>query len=73
MPTVMNFRQYSEEFLNYSRIERGLSNNSISAYTRDLQRFSDFIAHNSMDFLALQQEELDYFLIELNKIDLATS
>jgi integrase/recombinase XerD len=73
MPTVMNFRQYSEEFLNYSRIERGLSNNSISAYTRDLQRFSDFIAHNSMDFLALQQEELDDFLIELNKIDLATS
>jgi len=69
----MNFHQYSEEFLNYSRIERGLSNNSILAYTRDLQRFSDFISGKSIDFLALQQEELDSFLTELNKIKLATS
>ena len=73
MPTVMNFHQYSEEFLNYSRIERGLSNNSILAYTRDLQRFSDFISKKSIDFLALQQEDLDSFLTELNKIKLATS
>ena len=73
MPTVMNFHQYSEEFLNYSRIERGLSNNSILAYTRDLQRFSDFISEKSMDFLTLQSEELNEFLTELNKIELATS
>ena len=73
MPTVMNFHQYSEEFLNYSRIERGLSNNSISAYTRDLQRFSDFVSEKSIDFLTLQSEELNEFLTELNKIDLATS
>lgn len=73
MPTVMNFHQYSEEFLNYSRIERGLSNNSISAYSRDLQRFWDFISEKSIDFFTLQSEELNEFLTELNKIDLATS
>ena len=73
MHTVMNFHQYSEEFLNYSRIERGLSNNSISAYSRDLQRFWDFISEKSIDFFTLQSEELNEFLTELNKIDLATS
>ena len=73
MPTVMNFHQYSEEFLNYSRIERGLSNNSISAYSRDLQRFWDFISEKSIDFFTLQSEELNEFLTELNKIELATS
>ena len=73
MPTVMNFHQYSEEFLNYSRIERGLSNNSISAYSRDLQRFWDFISEKSIDFFTLQSEELNDFLTVLNKIELATS
>jgi integrase/recombinase XerD len=69
----MNLRQYSEEFLNFSRIERGLSNNSISAYTRDLQRFSEFLSKRSVEFTDFQQKELDEFIVELSNENLAAS
>ena len=73
MPTVMNFHKYSEEFLNFSRIERGLSNNSISAYSRDLQRFSEFLSSRSLDVIDFHQDSLDVFINELSKEDLAIS
>ena len=73
MPTVMNFHQYSEEFLNYSRIERGLSNNSISAYTRDLRRFYVFLSKRTVEIRDFQQKELDEFIIGLNEEKLAIS
>ena len=73
MPTVMNFHQYSEEFLNYSRIERGLSNNSISAYTRDLRRFYIFLSKRTVELRDFQQKELDEFIIGLNEEKLAIS
>lgn len=73
MPTVMNFHQYSEEFLNYSRIERGLSNNSISAYTRDLRRFHVFLSKRTVELRDFQQKELDEFIIGLNEEKLAIS
>jgi len=73
MPTVMNFHQYSEEFLNYSRIERGLSNNSISAYTRDLRRFYVFLSKRRVEIRDFQQKELDEFIIGLNEEKLAIS
>lgn len=73
MPTVMNFHKYSEEFLNFSRIERGLSNNSISAYSRDLQRFSEFLSSRSLDVIDFHQDSLDVFINELSKEGLAIS
>lgn len=73
MPTVMNFHKYSEEFLNFSRIERGLSNNSISAYSRDLQRFSEFLSSCSLDVMDFHQDSLDVFINELSKEGLAIS
>lgn len=69
----MNFHQYSEEFLNYSRIERGLSNNSISAYTRDLQRFSEFLSKRTVELRDFGQKELDEFIIGLTEDKLSTS
>ena len=69
----MNFHQSSDQFLNFSRIERGLSNNSLSAYTRDLQRFGDFLLQNSLDFRGFNQGHLDYFLGDLTSAGLATS
>ena len=73
MSTVMNFHKYSEEFLNFSRIERGLSNNSISAYSRDLQRFSEFLSSRSLDVIDFHQDSLDVFINELSKEGLAIS
>jgi integrase/recombinase XerD len=69
----MNFHKYSEEFLNFSRIERGLSNNSISAYSRDLQRFSEFLSSRSLDVIDFHQDSLNVFINELSKEGLAIS
>ena len=69
----MNIRQYSDQFLNFSRIERGLSNNSISAYTRDLQRFADYLAENRVNISDFQQKNLDEFISGLSKSNLAVS
>lgn len=69
----MIFHQYSEEFLNYSRIERGLSNNSISAYTRDLQRFSEFLSKRRVELRDFGPKELDEFIIGLNEKKFAIS
>lgn len=73
MHTVMNFHQHSEEFLNFSRIERGLSNNSISAYSRDLQRFLDFLTNSSIELSNFDQDDLERFIAELNEAKLAIS
>ena len=73
MHTVMNFHQHSEEFLNFSRIERGLSNNSISAYSRDLQRFLDFLTNSSIELSNFDQDDLESFIAELNEAKLAIS
>ena len=69
----MNFHQHSEQFLNFSRIERGLSSNSISAYSRDLQRFGNFLSERSLDFSNFEQEDLDDFIGHLNRAGLAIS
>ncbi len=37
-----------EEFLNYLTVERGLSNNTIRAYQRDLNKYIDFLSRRGM-------------------------
>jgi integrase/recombinase XerD len=61
----MNSRQYSEEFLNYSRIERGLSANSIAAYVRDLNRFFEYVNSKSKSIEELTILDIETFLSEL--------
>jgi integrase/recombinase XerD len=39
----MDFKVESESFLDYLRVERGLAENSVSAYRRDLARFSNYL------------------------------
>lgn len=58
----MNSYQYSERFLNYSRIERGLSENSISAYTRDLDRFILFLSSSKLSLTQLKEKDVENFI-----------
>lgn len=44
----MEFFQESRDFLDHLRVERGLAENSISAYGRDLNRFSRFLDLSSL-------------------------
>ena len=57
----MKFEQSKSNFLDYLRIERGLSGNSISAYGRDLTKFSHFLDERNLDFASLNTDQITQF------------
>ena len=69
----MNSRQYSEQFLNYSRIERGLSANSLAAYSRDLERFLLYMSSHRKSLHEFNENDVEDFIQELISTGLAPS
>lgn len=57
----MEFSQESREFLDHLRVERGLAENSISAYGRDLNRFHRFLVHYSLKLSDVTPERMREF------------
>lgn len=56
-----------ERFLSYLRVERGLSDNTLSAYTRDLAKLSSFATIRGKDLMSLQPDDLAMFIQDLHK------
>jgi len=56
-----------ERFLNYLRVERGLSPNTLTAYRTDLSKLSGFARTCDKDLLSLQSDDLATFLRSLHK------
>lgn len=52
-------QEYLTEFLNYLEVEKGLAENSIKAYKRDLVRYLDYLKKKSINSL----EEVDHSFI----------
>ncbi|MFZ4123321.1 MAG: site-specific tyrosine recombinase [Candidatus Planktophila sp.] len=71
----MNSHQYFEFFLNYQRIERGLSNNTLAAYGRDLQRFNAFLIKRDIKVQNFDESNAREFVsyIDSQKLALSTS
>ena len=69
----MNSRQFFDQFLNFQRIERGLSKNSLAAYTRDLERFSIFLLHEDIDVRSFDEIQAEKFISYLHSEKLALS
>lgn len=55
----------SEEYLYYLKFEKGLSDNSIDAYKRDLMKLSDFLTDAKIPLEEAQSEHLRDFVIEI--------
>jgi integrase/recombinase XerD len=69
----MNSHQFFDQFLNFQRIERGLSKNSLSAYTRDLERFNAFLLMEKIALLNFDEKQVENFISYLNAEKLALS
>lgn len=69
----MNSHQFFDQFLNFQRIERGLSKNSLAAYTRDLERFSTFLDKENIDALIFDETQAEKFISYLHSEKLALS
>jgi integrase/recombinase XerD len=59
-------------YLDHLRIERGLSVNSISSYTRDLSKFQNYLTEKSIDFTSLTEEDISTLVGTLSLAGLAT-
>ncbi len=60
-------------YLDHLRIERGLSQNSISSYSRDLEKFVTLLQEHSLDFQRITQEEISQIIGDLSAASLAPS
>src|ERR1051326_5890667 len=54
----MDNRALIEEFLNYLRVERGLSANTLEAYRRDLEKLAAFAVKREKELATVEREDL---------------
>ena len=58
--------QLLDQFINQLRVERGLSTNTIVAYSHDLISFFDFLTQKGLSPVHISQEDLSSFIAENN-------
>lgn len=64
----MNWDRYIKHFVSYLKIEKGLAENSILAYQRDVQKLMEFAVENQLEVTQLEIGHLKNFLSELNRL-----
>ena len=73
MPKMSNLSEQVEDYLRYSQVERGLSNNTITAYRQDLTSFICFLQKENLTSWPTQAVDIDAFLAEQRDQKKATS
>lgn len=62
-----------EDYLRYSQIERGLSDNTITAYRQDLMEFVNFLHEENLTTWPTKALDIDAFLAQQHDLNKATS
>lgn len=69
----MSNQLHMEAFLHYITVEKGLSNNTIEAYYRDISAFITYLEKQNHTFTGLSRQQLMEYLIELKQAGMAQS
>ena len=66
----MNWQQAIKDYQNYLKIERGLSENSISNYSMDLQKLASYLDEQSIEEkpIEIARETVQQFIYDIAKI-----
>lgn len=64
----MTWERYIKHFVSYLKIEKGLAENSVFAYQRDVQKLMEFSVEQHLEVTQLQITHLKSFLSELNRL-----
>ena len=73
MEKPKNPSNLERNYLSYLRLERGLSNNSLDAYSRDLNKLTEFLSSKNKTFQTAKTTELQQFIKALSEIGLERS
>ncbi|MCT6877419.1 MAG: site-specific tyrosine recombinase XerD [Lactobacillus apis] len=73
MKKMNKLQEDVEDYLRYSQIERGLSDNTIFAYRQDLMDFLVFLKKEGLDSWPTKAVDIDAFLAEQRDLNKATS
>lgn len=63
-------RRLDEEFFNYLRVEKGLSHNTLIAYSSDMEKLTKFADEIGKDFLSIERDDLSRFIQQLSESNL---
>lgn len=69
---MSNWEHYITDFIAYLKIEKGLAENSVDAYTRDVEKLKDFSASIKKDPLNITYDDLVQFVAELYDLGLSS-
>jgi integrase/recombinase XerD len=68
---MSNWNRYIKDFVSYLKIEKGLAENSISAYQNDVQKLANFSVENSIPAESISHKNLQEFITILYDLGLS--
>jgi integrase/recombinase XerD len=67
-------KEFIDEFMNYLSVERGLASNTLLAYRRDLNKYTDYLSQKGIAACAkVAREHVSSFLFDLKKQNLSAT
>jgi integrase/recombinase XerD len=65
-------KAFIDEFMNYLSVERGLASNTLLAYRRDLNKYTDYLSQKGVkDSTKVSREHVSNFMFDLKKHDMS--